>query len=213
MRDQPNDLAGWLMLGRSYVALERVDDAILAYDHARRLDANNVDAMLGLGEAVSLRAGGDHHARGRAAVRAGGHLAPDNPKALCCTAASRPRRAATGRRRAAAGRRSRTMHPAGANRGHARCEDRRTRASRPARQPAPTRRSAPAIRRPAPSGPEAPGTVNLSIAPALKSRADRQRAAVRVSRANRAAGARRWRPSASTAPRSARRSICRPRIP
>src|SRR5580700_10434680 len=28
MRDQPNDIAGWLMLGRSYVALDRLDDAI-----------------------------------------------------------------------------------------------------------------------------------------------------------------------------------------
>src|SRR5271169_938844 len=39
MREQPNDLAGWLMLGRSYLALERLDDAVLAYDHAHRLDA------------------------------------------------------------------------------------------------------------------------------------------------------------------------------
>src|SRR5579863_4906693 len=36
LRKEPNDLQGWLMLGRSYVALERLDDAILAYDHARQ---------------------------------------------------------------------------------------------------------------------------------------------------------------------------------
>ena len=41
-RTSPDDLAGWLMLGRSYLALQRMDDAILAYDHAHRLDATNV---------------------------------------------------------------------------------------------------------------------------------------------------------------------------
>src|ERR1700733_7637842 len=59
MQVRPNDIDGWLLLGRSDVALNRIDDAILAYDHARRLDATNVDAMLGLGEAVSIRAGGN----------------------------------------------------------------------------------------------------------------------------------------------------------
>src|ERR1700688_1042146 len=59
LREDPNDLKGWLMLGRSYIALERMDDAIVAYDHAHRLDAGNVEAALGLGEAMSLRAGGN----------------------------------------------------------------------------------------------------------------------------------------------------------
>jgi cytochrome c-type biogenesis protein CcmH len=82
MEDAPNDLEGWLLLGRSYVALQRIDDAILAYDHARRLDAANVEAMLGLGEAVSIRAGGNITP---AAVELFEHavaLAPDDPKAL-----------------------------------------------------------------------------------------------------------------------------------
>src|SRR5271170_3978285 len=52
MQGEPNDAAGWLLLGRSYLALERVDDAIIAYDHANRLDAKNTEAMLGLGEAM-----------------------------------------------------------------------------------------------------------------------------------------------------------------
>jgi cytochrome c-type biogenesis protein CcmH len=82
MQDEPNDLAGWLLLGRSYLALQRIDDAILAYEHARRLDAANVEAMLGLGEAVSIRAGGNITP---AAVELFEHavaLAPDDPKAL-----------------------------------------------------------------------------------------------------------------------------------
>ncbi len=39
LRDQPDDLKGWLMLGRSYMALERFADAVIAYGHAHQLDA------------------------------------------------------------------------------------------------------------------------------------------------------------------------------
>jgi cytochrome c-type biogenesis protein CcmH len=59
LREDPQDLKGWLMLGRSYLALERMDDAVVAYDRAVKLDAKNVEAILGLGEAMSLRAGGN----------------------------------------------------------------------------------------------------------------------------------------------------------
>jgi cytochrome c-type biogenesis protein CcmH len=82
MRDQPNDIAGWLMLGRSYAALDRLDDAIMAYDHAHRLDVNNVDAMLGLGEAESLRAGGDITPAAAQLFEQAVMSAPENPKAL-----------------------------------------------------------------------------------------------------------------------------------
>jgi cytochrome c-type biogenesis protein CcmH len=59
MQAAPEDVNGWLLLGRSYLTLERVDDAVTAYERAHRLDANNVEAMLGLGEALSMRAGGN----------------------------------------------------------------------------------------------------------------------------------------------------------
>jgi len=82
MQEDPNDLEGWLLLGRSDLALQHIDDAIRAYGQARRLDAANVDAMLGLGEAVSVRAGGNITP---AAVELFEHavaLAPDDPRAL-----------------------------------------------------------------------------------------------------------------------------------
>jgi cytochrome c-type biogenesis protein CcmH len=82
MKEAPNDLTGWLMLGRSYLALERMDDAILAYDHAHRLDAANVDATLGLGEAMSLRAGGNITPPAGDLFEQAVKQAPDNPKAL-----------------------------------------------------------------------------------------------------------------------------------
>jgi hypothetical protein len=82
MRDEPKDMRGWLMLGRSYVALERLDDAILAYDHAHQLDAGNVDATLGLAEAMSLRAGGNITPEASQLFEQAVKSAPDNPKAL-----------------------------------------------------------------------------------------------------------------------------------
>lgn len=82
MAAAPNDINGWLLLGRSDIALERVDGAVTAYENARRLDASNIEAMLGLGEALSMRAGGNiTPAAGQLFEQAVG-LEPDNPKAL-----------------------------------------------------------------------------------------------------------------------------------
>jgi cytochrome c-type biogenesis protein CcmH len=82
LRDAPNDLPGWLMLGRSYLALARVDDAIAAYDHARQLDGKSAEAAMGLGEAMSLRAGGEIAPPAGQLFEEALRLAPGNPKAL-----------------------------------------------------------------------------------------------------------------------------------
>jgi|ERR1700733_1944042 cytochrome c-type biogenesis protein CcmH len=82
LQDQPDDLRGWLMLGRSYLALERLDDAVLAYEHAHRLDSQNADAAMGLGEAMSLKAGGEITPAASLLFEQALALAPDNPKAL-----------------------------------------------------------------------------------------------------------------------------------
>jgi cytochrome c-type biogenesis protein CcmH len=82
LREDPNDLKGWLMLGRSYVALERMDEAIVAYDHAHRLDLGNAEAALGLGEAMSLRAGGNITPEAAKLFEEALSIEPGNPKAL-----------------------------------------------------------------------------------------------------------------------------------
>ena len=82
MKESPRDLKGWLLLGRSYVALGRVDEAIIAFDHARQLDADDVEAMLGLGEAMSVRAGGNVTPAVIELFEHAVKLEPDNPKAL-----------------------------------------------------------------------------------------------------------------------------------
>jgi cytochrome c-type biogenesis protein CcmH len=82
LRDQPGDLQGWLMLGRSYVALNRLDDAIIAYDHAHQLDHKSAEAAMGLAEAMSLRAGGQITAPAAQLFEEALALEPSNPKAL-----------------------------------------------------------------------------------------------------------------------------------
>jgi cytochrome c-type biogenesis protein CcmH len=80
--DAPNDVKGWLMLGRSYLALNRLDDAVAAYDHAHRLDGKSAEAAMGLGEAMSLRAGGEITPPAAQMFEEALVLAPSNPKAL-----------------------------------------------------------------------------------------------------------------------------------
>ena len=81
LHEHPDDQPGWLMLGRSYLALQRLDDAVTAYDHAYRLD-KNAEAAMGLGEAMSLRAGGEITPPAARLFEEALALAPANPKAL-----------------------------------------------------------------------------------------------------------------------------------
>jgi cytochrome c-type biogenesis protein CcmH len=80
---QPDDLEGWLMLGRSYVAIGRYDDAVAAYERAMALtDGTDAQAALGFAEALIL-------ADRNAVLGDAGDIvervlaeSPDNPRAL-----------------------------------------------------------------------------------------------------------------------------------
>lgn len=52
---EPNDLEGWLMLGRSYVALEQYPLALRAYERADSLGGGrNVEALVGRAEVLAI---------------------------------------------------------------------------------------------------------------------------------------------------------------
>jgi cytochrome c-type biogenesis protein CcmH len=81
--DKPEDLDGWLMLGRTYAALEQYPLASRAYQRADRIaNGQNVEAIIGIAEALlaqdfdKLR-GGAGHLIERALT-----LSPNNSKAL-----------------------------------------------------------------------------------------------------------------------------------
>ncbi|HEY6454336.1 MAG TPA: hypothetical protein VIY90_03535 [Steroidobacteraceae bacterium] len=85
----PKDLNGWLLLGRSYSVLEETPLAVRAYEHANQLaKGQNVDALLGLAEALVTE--DDSQLAGRAGdlVDKALRLDPHSPKALFYGAAS-----------------------------------------------------------------------------------------------------------------------------
>jgi cytochrome c-type biogenesis protein CcmH len=82
LHDRPDDAPGWLLLGRSYLALNRLDDAVTAYDQALKQDPKSADAAMGLGEALSLRAGGEITPPAAQLFEQALQLTPANPKAL-----------------------------------------------------------------------------------------------------------------------------------
>jgi cytochrome c-type biogenesis protein CcmH len=83
LQAKPDDVEGWLLLGRTSVGMQRFPRAIQAYQRAYELTrGENVDAILGLGEALAMS---DESALGGRA----GQLfeqalarAPNHPKAL-----------------------------------------------------------------------------------------------------------------------------------
>ncbi len=58
MKKQPDNLQGWLLLGRSDVVLKRYQDAIVAFYHARQLAPKNANVITNLGEAEMIAANG-----------------------------------------------------------------------------------------------------------------------------------------------------------
>jgi len=82
LKDNPNDLNGWLLLGRSYVTLQRYAPAVTAYSHAYDLDGNNFDATLGLAEALVLTDENAFTGRGGQLIDAALKQNPRHPKAL-----------------------------------------------------------------------------------------------------------------------------------
>ncbi len=59
MEEHPDNPEGWLMLGRSYFALNQPKKALKALERAYALDANNPAVLLAYAQALAANAGGD----------------------------------------------------------------------------------------------------------------------------------------------------------
>src|SRR6185312_13173201 len=93
LNDHPDDLAGWLMLGRSYVALQEYPLAVRAYERADRVaGGHSADALVGEAEALTLT--DDSQLTGQAGELIERALAidPTSPQALFFGAAAALRR-------------------------------------------------------------------------------------------------------------------------
>lgn len=83
LEENPNDLAGWKMLGRSYLQLRDIDNAVRAYERAVQLESgSNGQTLVDLGEAIWMR--DQTMLKGRAGELFESAIAasPNNPKAL-----------------------------------------------------------------------------------------------------------------------------------
>jgi len=83
LQASPDDLGGWLTLGRSYVARNQYYRAADAYEHADKLtNGSNVEALLGFGEALALADQTALNGKAGQLVEKAVRLAPNDPTAL-----------------------------------------------------------------------------------------------------------------------------------
>lgn len=54
MREHPGEVEGWILLGRSYAALGRLDESVDAYAHAAKLEPQNADLLADYADVLSL---------------------------------------------------------------------------------------------------------------------------------------------------------------
>lgn len=83
LEDNPDDVAGWKMLGRSYVQLKNFPGAIDAFENAANLENGaNAQTLADLGEAVLLGDGRTINGRAGQLFESTLAIDPNNPKAL-----------------------------------------------------------------------------------------------------------------------------------
>jgi cytochrome c-type biogenesis protein CcmH len=92
MRDEPHRLDGWLLLGRSYMALQRFDSAAEAYRHAVALARGRPDVSAFHGEALVAANGGTVTEEAAKAFAFALERNPFEPKSLYYTGSARAQR-------------------------------------------------------------------------------------------------------------------------
>lgn len=83
LEKSPQDVTGWLMLGRSYAVLQEYPLALRAFERADRLsDGKNADALTGEAEALVLSDSDELDGRAARLIERALAVAPDSGKAL-----------------------------------------------------------------------------------------------------------------------------------
>lgn len=87
LKDQPDNLRGWAMLGRSYKVMGRMDDAMQAYAKVGSLLDTDPDVMVDYADLLAVRTGNTLDGRPIALVRKALEINPKHPMALMLAAA------------------------------------------------------------------------------------------------------------------------------
>ncbi len=82
LEQEPNNPQGWVMLGRSYMAMNQPAKAIEAYERAIKLDSENTGLLLAYAEAIASQSGNDFSGRAAPLIEKAFQLEPENPNAL-----------------------------------------------------------------------------------------------------------------------------------
>lgn len=82
LEQNPGDADGWAMLGRSYVSLEKYDDASKAYAKAAELKKDDADILTEYAFALAMTNGRKLEGRPAELIKQALSIAPENPKVL-----------------------------------------------------------------------------------------------------------------------------------
>ncbi len=82
MREQPDQLEGWLLLGRSYAALNQFGNALDAYAEARRIAGDQPQLLIDSADMLVMANGGQFTDEVGALLERALAMQPDNPKGL-----------------------------------------------------------------------------------------------------------------------------------
>ena len=82
MRNQPDDMKGWVMLARSYVVLKRYDAAVDAYRNILRLGGDSPELLTDYADALAMSTGGQFTPETGELLTRALAAEPDNVKAL-----------------------------------------------------------------------------------------------------------------------------------
>lgn len=82
MEQDPENVQGWLMLGRSYFSIRQPEKGLAAYERAYALAPNEPEVLLGYAEALSIPKNNDLRGKPEELIRQALAAAPGNPNAL-----------------------------------------------------------------------------------------------------------------------------------
>lgn len=82
LQKEPNNLTGWIMLGRTYRVLKRPKDALMAYEKADKLKPNNPDALLPMADIIATMNKGVLTGRPETLIKQALQVDPENMMGL-----------------------------------------------------------------------------------------------------------------------------------
>jgi len=82
LREEPDHADGWMLLGRSYTSLQRYDEAVAAYEQARKYGGDSPELLIDYADTLIAAKGGDFSDETGAMLQQALAQQPDNPKGL-----------------------------------------------------------------------------------------------------------------------------------